>query len=147
VKDDELRTKHNPIIGSSHASECAGGIIHRVTVSIWAPLLEELGIIGGTAPRSTGGTAVLCRIENRAWVVTTARNLQLSGTLSDDVGGAFYAAAVICRVQLNRKVETFHQGDVVEVEVVVLVQREFHQRGRGCTVSSVAHEKTVAVAC
>ena len=79
----DSRAEHNLIISTTFACKCACLIILRVTVSIWATILEKLGIIcRSTTPRIA---TIFIGFEYGTKVVTPSLSFQLSWALPIDI--------------------------------------------------------------
>ncbi|RRT35184.1 hypothetical protein B296_00051088, partial [Ensete ventricosum] len=124
--------------------ESARLIVLGIAVGVGAVILEEPGVVGRQA--AAGVAAVLVRLEHGAGVVAAARRLQRSGALPVDVRRAPDAAAAARRgAEVHGHVEAVDQGDVEEVEVVKLVERELGQGvGRAAVRRACQHAAAVA---
>jgi len=65
------RTEENPVVRTSRASEGAGRVILRVTISIMAPILEEPRVGSGATASLPIGAAILVRLKDGAGVVAS----------------------------------------------------------------------------
>jgi hypothetical protein len=119
-------------------------VILRVTISIGATSLKKFGIVGRfTASRIA---AILIGFEHRTWVVTTARGLQLIGTLSIDISSTSYTAGAAIRrgAKIHSNIEPINKRDVEEVQIVKLVKSEFGEGVWRYTIG-LALEKPTAI--
>jgi len=71
VKRISERTEENLVVRTSRASEGAGRVILRVTVSITAPIFEEPRVRSGSTSSLPIGAAILVRLIHGAGVVAS----------------------------------------------------------------------------
>jgi hypothetical protein len=115
------RAKHNLIISPTRARKCACWIILRVTVSIWAPILEKFGkSCWSTAPRIA---TIFIGLEYSTRVVTPAWSFQLTWALPVDISGTSYSFAAPTRggTKIHRNIKPINKRDVKEIHVIKLV--------------------------
>ena len=120
------RAEGDLIVAPTGAGELGVVIIIRIAKRVRAQALKELRI-GGRLAAGAARAAVLRSVEDGAWVIAAAGHFECAGALPNDVGSALDVYAAVGRggAEVHGHVESLNEGDVDEVEVLVLVEGEF----------------------
>jgi len=131
-----LTAEDDVIISTRRAGEDASGIVLGIAVRLWALPLEEFGIvIGNTVVVCVGSRAAVLRgIQLRTRTVASICYFQFCRAGSNYVVRATYFLTVR-RSCSERDIETFNQRHVIEVLILVLIERIFKKSLRRTSIA------------